>query len=151
MADLHRNDLVACAMCIISNCEADFNLLGEWKCRGDEFPVCPECQSPIVWECHTVWSAPRPRRCVRPSPELFFKRTRRISPPPCLSVQSLYSPSICKFPVNHFHVKSCKFILQSVQSSNFDTIPEFPSKPCFSAVLFHSPISLIFLRRIIQY
>ena len=49
LADLLRNDLMACAMCIISNCEADFNLLGEWKCRGDEFPVCPECQAPMKY------------------------------------------------------------------------------------------------------
>ena len=49
MADLHRNDLVVCAMCIVSNCEADFNQLGEWKCRGDDFPVCPECQSPMKY------------------------------------------------------------------------------------------------------
>jgi len=45
LADLLRNDPVACAMCIISNCEAEFNLLGEWKCRGDKSPICPVCQS----------------------------------------------------------------------------------------------------------
>ena len=49
LADLLRNDLMACAMCIVSNYEADFNLLGEWKCRGEEFPVCPECQSPMKY------------------------------------------------------------------------------------------------------
>ena len=49
LADLHRNDLVAYAMCIVSNCEADFNQLGEWKCGGDDFPVCPECQSPMKY------------------------------------------------------------------------------------------------------
>ena len=34
-------------MCIIANCEAEFNLYGEWKCRGEENPVCPVCQSPL--------------------------------------------------------------------------------------------------------
>ena len=49
MADRLRTGLMANAMCIVSNCEANFNLLGEWKCHGDEFPVCPECQTPLKY------------------------------------------------------------------------------------------------------
>ena len=105
----------------------------------------------IVWECrncgHIVIGTQAPEVCM-PIPRAIFNRTRRVSPPPCLSVQSLYSPSICKFPVNHFHVKSCKFVLQSVQSSNFDTIPKISPKPCFSALLFGLPFLLDFLQRI---
>ena len=61
----------------------------------------------------------------------FFANAESIFPTLPFGTVSL-SPLVCKFPVNHFHVKSCKFVLQSVQSSNFDTIPEFPSKPYFS-------------------
>ena len=77
----------------------------------------------------------------------FFANAESISPTLPFGTVSL-SPSVCKFPVNHFHVKSCKFVLQSVQSSNFDTIPEFPSKPYFSALLFGLPFILDFLQRI---
>ena len=49
MADLLRNDPVAYAMCIISQSEAEFNHLGEWKCGSDDIPVCPECQSPMKY------------------------------------------------------------------------------------------------------
>ena len=48
----------------------------------------------------------------------------------------------------HFHVKLCKFVLQSVQSSDCDTIPKISPKPCFSALLFGLPFLLNFLQRI---
>ena len=73
---------------------------------------------------------PDPRRCVRPSPEFFLPNAESFSPTLPFGTVSL-SPLVCKFPVNQFHVKLCKFVLQSVQSSNFDTIPKSLQNPVF--------------------
>ena len=43
-------------MIVVSNCEADFNLLGEWKCRGDESPVCPGRQAPMNVPCGSLFA-----------------------------------------------------------------------------------------------
>lgn len=40
---------VACAMCIISNWEANFNLVGDWTCPRGDLPVCPVCQSQMKY------------------------------------------------------------------------------------------------------
>lgn len=51
LADPHRNSPMACAMCMISQSRAIFNLFGEWRCYGDPNPVCPDCQSPMIcWD-----------------------------------------------------------------------------------------------------
>ena len=51
LADPLRNSPMACAMCMISQSRAIFNLFGEWRCYGDPNPVCPDCQSPMIcWD-----------------------------------------------------------------------------------------------------
>ena len=47
LADPHRNDLMAFAMSIVSNNEANFNLFGEWICSKADLPACPVCQTPM--------------------------------------------------------------------------------------------------------
>ena len=109
MADLLRNDLVACAMSIVSNSEADFNLLGEWKCRGDEFPTCPECQSPMKYR------DTRQRHIRREGGEKLWGRIRRLFCKNCHRLHNELPTNLS--PHKHYEVEVIEGVVDEVNAS----------------------------------
>ena len=106
MADLLRNDLVACAMSILSNCEADFNLIGEWKCCGDRFPVCPTCQTPLKYR------DTRQRHMRKEGGVKRWGRVRRLRCPKCKRLHNELPAELS--PHKHYEVEVIEGVVDDV-------------------------------------
>lgn len=118
MPDSHRNDLMACAMCIVSNCKADFNLYGEWECHGDRFPVCPTCQTPLKYRDTR-------RRHIRKEGGIkVWGRIRRLLCPKCHRLHNELPVELS--PHKHYEVEVIEGVVDDVVLPNDEDSEDYP-------------------------
>lgn len=97
---------MAKAMCIISQCEAEFNLLGEWKCRGDKKTVCPNCQEPLKYRDS------RKRHIRQEGGQKLWGRIRRLYCTRCHRLHNELPTNLS--PYKHYEVEVIEGVVDGV-------------------------------------
>lgn len=118
LADQLRNDPVAFAMCIISNHEAIFNLIGDWYCPGDDHPICPDCQSLMQYrDC-------RQRHIRKQGGGKHWGRVRRYLCKHCHRLHTELPTNLS--PYKHYDAEIIGDVIEDVVSSDDEGFENYP-------------------------